>query len=113
MASNIIIREKDGTPTRQHISSGNDFQEAFRILIMAYSDDIKFQILKCLCEKEVASMREIARCVGISPKNITKYLDQLQLKGIVEVAYSRSNIKLYKITEEASLIKRAFPSAQS
>jgi|GEM_PF-3103354 len=113
MASDVIVQERDGALTRRRILSGNDFQEAFRILLIAYSDDIKFQILKHLCEKEVASMREIAKNVGISPKNVTKYLDQLQLKGIVEVVYSRSNIKLYRLTEEASLIKKAFLLVQS
>ena len=71
-----------------------------------FGRDIRFLVLKFLSSKEVASIREISRKVGMSPKNLSKYLDHLTDKGVIEVVYRGKNIRLYRIAQKGEVIKR-------
>jgi len=49
----------------------------FKLFSHLYCEDIKFMILEALSVREGASMRELARIVGIHHKNLSKYLEEL------------------------------------
>ncbi|MCP8308307.1 MAG: winged helix-turn-helix transcriptional regulator [archaeon] len=71
-----------------------------------FRDNTKFLILKFLSHRDCASIREIARNVGMSHKNLSKYLDFLVDNGALEVVYTSPNIKLYKLSQKASIFKK-------
>ncbi|GBF09366.1 hypothetical protein apy_10910 [Aeropyrum pernix] len=81
-----------------------------------YQNDAKIRILLYLADLErPASIRKIARNVGMSHKNVIKHLDELKNVGLVEVAYKQSNLTLYKITDNIrlwvlSFIRCRFPN---
>jgi predicted transcriptional regulator len=76
------------------------------VVRIIWGEDINYSILKFLCSTEVASIRETARHVGMSHKNLIKYLDSLVKKDIIEVSYSSSNIRLYKISQRAGILRK-------
>ncbi|MEB3755530.1 MAG: hypothetical protein GSR79_01530 [Desulfurococcales archaeon] len=46
------------------------------------------------------TVRRIARNVNMNHKNVIKYLEGLSAAGLIEVAYVRNNLKLYRLTEK-------------
>jgi DNA-binding IclR family transcriptional regulator len=80
----------------------------FELFSMIYCHDVKFLVIRALSEKDLASLREIARRAGVSPKTASKYVEELVSKGIVEVLYDEPNIKLYRLSEKAILFKKFF-----
>ncbi|MCS7141122.1 MAG: ArsR family transcriptional regulator [Candidatus Nitrosocaldus sp.] len=80
----------------------------WRIFSTIYSEDVVFNILAYLCKKKQGSTREIARYVGISHKNLAKYLEILVEKGMVEIAYDKPNLRVYRLRDDISILKRFF-----
>jgi len=85
------------------IPAFNELNEVFQSV---FGDDIKFAILKFLCGKKAASVREIARGVGMSHKNVLKYLEFLASKDVVEIAYQTPHVKLYRLSRRAAILER-------
>jgi len=84
----------------------SEITELCKLYAILFKDDMKYMILKFLSSKDVASIREIAKNVGMSHKNLAKYLDFLVNKGFLEVVYSGPNIKLYKLSQKALIFKK-------
>ena len=82
------------------------FNELNDLFQNVFGDDIRFAILKFLCGKKAASVREISRGVGMSHKNVLKYLDYLASKEVVEIAYQTPHVKLYRLARRASILER-------
>lgn len=82
------------------------FHEILSIGAAVFGEDVKYSIIKFLCSRKAASVREIARNVGMSHKNLLKYLDFLERRGVVSVVYSGPNIRLYSLSERASILAR-------
>jgi predicted transcriptional regulator len=85
-----------------------DLKDLFRLYEKIFGNDIRFLILKFLSNRDCASIREIARNVGMSHKNLVKYLDHLVDSDALEVVYTSSNIKLYKLSQNSSMLKKLF-----
>ena len=79
--------------------------DVFQIFSQIYSEDVKFRTILFLCKNNAASIRQIARHVGISHKNLAAYLDYLESKGIAKVLYNKPNMKLYGLSDKASLLR--------
>jgi len=79
--------------------------KVFEVFLKMYADDVDLLTVVFLCRREVASLREIARHVGMSHKNLATHLDRLVSKGIVELTYEKPNLKLYRLAAKASVIK--------
>ncbi|MEM0358526.1 MAG: V4R domain-containing protein [Candidatus Hadarchaeales archaeon] len=79
-------------------------EELFSVIKEIFGEDLKFKALKFLARKEVASIREIARKINIAPKNLTRHLDYLLQKGVIETVYSGKNIKLYRLSSKVEVL---------
>ena len=99
----FFIQEVDLEIDELKSSEISDLSMLYKII---FGDDVRFLTLNFLCNKDCASIREIARNVGISHKNLVKYLDFLVDKGALEVVYSSLNIKLYKLSQKASILRK-------
>jgi len=69
-------------------------------LKQTYKDNVKFRIIVELCKIEGASLRELARKVGISHSNLAKHLDFLVEKGVVEYFYASPRVKVYRLSKK-------------
>jgi len=75
------------------------FQTIFR-------GDVRFRVIVVLSKREGACLSEISRKVGMSRKNLAKYLDTMIQSGIVE-AYSvgmRDNV--YRLATKYSYLRQ-------
>jgi len=79
-------------------------EELFAIIREVFGEELKFKTLKFLARKEVASIREIARKINIAPKNLTRHLNLLLQKGVIETVYSGKNIKLYRLSPKVQVL---------
>ena len=86
----------------------SEIAELCKLYAILFKDDIKYMILKFLSSKDVASIREISRNVGMSHKNLAKYLDFLVRNDALEVVYSSPTIKLYKLSQRGSIFKKFY-----
>ena len=66
---------------------------------------MRFRIMVILSNREGACLREIARNAGISHKNLSKYLDILTQKGVVEVYPIGVRNKVYKLSPKYSYLR--------
>jgi len=80
-----------------------EIMELFETL---FRNDIKFRILSVLSNREGACLREIARNVGISHKNLVKYLDTLSQKGIIEVYPVGIRYKVYRLSPKYDFVRQ-------
>ncbi|MCE4606824.1 MAG: archaellum operon transcriptional activator EarA family protein [Desulfurococcales archaeon] len=51
-------------------------------------------------KNDLFTVRRIARNIDMNHKNVIKYLDSLITTGLIEIAYIRNNMKLYRLTEK-------------
>ncbi len=79
-------------------------EELFATVKEIFGEELKFKALKFLARKGVASIREIARKINIAPKNLTRHLEHLLQKGVIETVYSGKNIKLYRLSPKAEVL---------
>jgi len=69
-------------------------------LISIVSDDPRVKAIICMAsyeEGELFSIRKLARCVGLAPKNMARYVEELRSRGIIECVYESPKLRLYKI----------------
>ncbi len=70
-------------------------------LIVIVSDDPRVKAIICMAsyeEGELFSIRKLARCVGLAPKNMARYVEELRSRGIIECVYESPKLRLYKIS---------------
>lgn len=85
-------------------------RELFNIFRNVFGTDIKFLVILYLCKVEVASIRNIAKHVNISHKNLAHHLDYLESKGVVEIVYNARNLKLYRLSRNLNMFKTMIKS---
>lgn len=76
-----------------------------RFLFKVFDQDIKFRIIIALAKREALTLRELARNVGISPKNLYKYLAELNDKGIITYIEVSPRIKVYTLSRDYEWLK--------
>jgi predicted transcriptional regulator len=79
--------------------------ELLSLFEVVFRNDIRFRIMVILSNREGACLREIARNAGISHKNLSKYLDVLTQKGIVEAYPIGMRNKVYKLASKYSYLR--------
>lgn len=70
-------------------------------LIVIVLDDPRVKVIICMAsyeEGELFSIRKLARCVGMAPKNMARYVEELRSRGIIECVYESPKLRLYKIS---------------
>lgn len=82
----------------------NIAEEALNLIQKLWSNDIKFLMLKTLCEEE-CSARGIAKKIGVSHTIVNKYLKDMVKTGIVDVLELNSRIKVYRLNENYRWIR--------
>jgi len=70
-----------------------------------YKNNVRFKIVCELCKVEGASLRELARRVGISHSNLPRHLDQLVEKGVVEYFYASPRVRIYRLSKKYEELK--------
>ena len=71
-----------------------------------FKTDVRFKIIVTLSNREGAGLREIARNVGISHKNLTKYLETLEQKEILQTYPIGVRNKAYKLSPKYEFVRQ-------
>ena len=90
---------------RQQMQSEISAPELLSLFEVVFRNDIRFRIMVILSNREGACLREIARNAGISHKNLSKYLETLTQKGIVETYPIGIRNKVYKLAPKYSYLR--------
>src|SRR3990170_4513075 len=85
---------------RQETQPEVSVQDLLSLFEGIFRDDIRFRIILILSKREGACLREIARNAGISHKNLSKYLETLTQKGIVEAYPIGIRKNVYKLSNK-------------
>ena len=80
--------------------------EMFAFFEIVFKTDIRFKIIVELSNREAACLREISRNVGISHKNLAKYLETLEQKGVVETYPVGVRNKVYRLAPKYSYVRQ-------
>lgn len=83
-----------------------------KVIKLIFGKDVKFKIIVCLCKKPT-TLRELAKCVGIAPKNLKKYLNELESKGIVTKIEVGGRFYIYMLHREYEWLKEIFEKNNS
>jgi DNA-binding transcriptional ArsR family regulator len=70
-----------------------------------FKNDVRLRIICILSSREGACLREIARNAGISHKNLTKYLDALLQKGVIESYPVGPRNKVYRLSTKYNFLR--------
>ena len=87
-------------------------EDIVKVIKLIFGKDVKFKIIECLCKK-AATLRELAKCVGIAPKNLKKYLNELESKGIVTKIEVSGRFYVYMLRREYEWLKEVFEKHDS
>jgi len=82
--------------------------DVFDALRMVFDEDIRLRIIAMLAEREEASLRELARSLGVAHKSLARYLDELTEKGIVETFEPEAARRAYRIAGQHAYLKELF-----
>jgi len=74
-------------------------RELISLIKSVWGEDVRFRVLKELANREGATMRELARRVGISHKNLAKYLQALNEKGVIDFFEPGSKARVYRLSQ--------------
>ena len=91
--------------SKQRMQSTVDAPEIMAFFGLVFRSDVRFRIIVELAKREGACQSEISRNVGMSRKNLVRYLELLVHRGIVE-AYSvgiRDNV--YRLSAKYNAIR--------
>jgi DNA-binding transcriptional ArsR family regulator len=78
-----------------------------RFFRTVFANDVRFKIIMCLANREGACLREIARDVGISHKNLSKYLDKFMHKGVVEAFPVGLRSRVYRLATKYDFLRES------
>jgi predicted transcriptional regulator len=87
-------------PSRQQSQTEADASDLLSLFENVFRTDVRFRIIVILSNREGACLREIARNAGISHKNLTKYLDMLMQKGVVEAYPIGVKYRAYRLADK-------------
>lgn len=79
--------------------------DVFAVFELIFREDVRFKIIRTLSNREAANLRQIARCVGISHKNLSKYLEKLMQKGVVEAYSVGVRMRIYRLASKYDFLK--------
>jgi len=91
---------------RQQVENDISAPDVLSFFETVFRNDIRFKIIVLLSNREGALLREIARNTGISHKNLSKYLDALTQKGILDVYPVGMRNRVYKLAPKYSYLKQ-------
>lgn len=80
----------------------------FSLTKLLLRNDINFRIVVALSQREGLGLRELARTVGMSPKNLYKYLEELSEKNIVRSFHVSPRMKIYTLGDEYGFLRDLF-----
>jgi predicted transcriptional regulator len=107
------ISEKNGVPLKNGASPKNGGSQnderivyVFMFFRLIFAEDVRFKIIDVLAKREGANLREIARCVGISHKNLARYLDCLIKKGVIDAYPVGLGMKVYRLSPKYDLLRK-------
>jgi predicted transcriptional regulator len=92
-----------GERVLQEESSTIDIFILYRLI---FAEDVRFKIIDVLAKREGANLREIARSVGMSRKNVASYLENMVKKGVINVFPLRLGTEIYRLTPIYEPIKK-------
>lgn len=72
---------------------------------LIFNESISFKIVVTLAKRDGANLREIARNVGISHKNLYKYLEELMRKGAIEAYPVGLRRKVYRLASKYEFLR--------
>jgi predicted transcriptional regulator len=98
----------DTLTLRQQIQNEVSAPDILSVFETVFGNDVRFRIIVVLSNREGAGLREIARNVGLSHKNLAKYLDTLTKKGIVENYQISIRNKVYKLAPKYHYLRFFF-----
>jgi predicted transcriptional regulator len=87
------------------------FEKLFELVRRVWGGDVKFQIVRVLCEREGCSLREVARLVGMHPSSVAKHLEELCERGVVEFFKPNLNTKVFRLAREYEVLREHFKRA--
>ena len=90
---------------RQENQPEADASELLSLFENVFRNDVRFRIMVILSNREGACLREIARNAGISHKNLTKYLEMLMQKGVVEAYPVGVRYRAYRLAGKYSYLR--------
>jgi len=82
--------------------------EVLEVFDRLFGDTVRFKVVEMLSKREGAGQREIARSVGITHKNLAKYLDELMEKGIIEAFPAGPTVRVYRLARRYSFLRDIF-----
>ena len=91
--------------SRQQIQPEANASELLSLFESVFRNDVRFRIMVILSNREGACLREIARNAGISHKNLTKYLEMLMQKGVVESYPIGVRYRAYRLADKYTYLR--------
>jgi DNA-binding transcriptional ArsR family regulator len=105
---NWLIMKSEAVLSREFSIDDNTSYQVFNFFRSIYREDVRYKIIHALSKKELATLRGLARQVGLSHKNLRKYLNQLIENGIVESYPVGVRMRIYRLSKQCDLIKEFF-----
>jgi len=91
--------------TGQQIQPESNASELLALFETVFRNDVRFRVIVILSNREGACLREIARNAGISHKNLTKYLEMLMQKGVVEAYPIGIRYRAYRLANKYKYLR--------
>jgi predicted transcriptional regulator len=82
--------------------------DMLKLLKTLFEEDEKFKILDLLAKREAANMREIGRCTGLSHGKITRSVDSLIKKGVVDFYCIGLGLNAYRLSPNLGRFKKFY-----
>ena len=70
-----------------------------------FKENVQFKVIQILSRREGACLRELARNVGMSHKNLAKYLQILVEKGVIDSVPVGLRDRIYKLNANYSFLR--------
>ena len=96
----------EASSTKHQATGETNNVELVSFFVTVFQSDIRFKIVATLSNREGAGLREIARQVGISHKNLGKYLQTLQENGILEAYSIGVRSKVYRLSSKYDFVRQ-------
>lgn len=80
--------------------------DAVKVLNRVFRSDIRWRILVALSKSSPVTLRGLARMVGVTPKSLYKYVEELRAAQIIEVQVIRnSRVTLIRLSPDAEKLR--------
>ncbi len=76
-----------------------------KLLKLLSQESIHVRIILALARKGHLSLRGVAREVGMAPKNVKRYLENLESLGIVKCVRPSKKMFLYRLSDEYAWLR--------